>query len=234
MFENNSVLGLMYPLDFEFTPILPHMIKNIIFDLGGVLLRLNYSLTAQAFKGLGVNNFDQYYSQYNANQLFEHLETGKVTPKEFYKLLQQDYPGLSDADIAKAWNAMLLDYDMEAIHTLEKLKPHYRLFLLSNTNAIHLEHLQAMAASTSGMQPLSGYFEKAYFSNEIGERKPNASCYEYVINDAKLKKEETIFIDDTYPNVQGAANCGIRSILLLKGQHISQIDYSRGVIIPTK
>src|ERR1700739_3239196 len=113
-------------------------VKNILFDLGGVLLNVDYHKTSAAFKKLGVQNFDTLYSQFKANELFEELETGKISDDHFYKEMEKHtYPGISQQQIEEAWNAMLLDFRIDSLHFLDSLKNKYKLFLLSNTNSIH-------------------------------------------------------------------------------------------------
>ena len=115
-------------------------IKNIIFDLGGVILNIDYQLTIDAFKKLSLNNFDQFYSQFTQNDLLIAMEKGEITPQEFrIQLRKYISKPVSDIMIDNAWNAMLLDFPPERIILLQKLKNKYRTFLLSNTNSIHLE-----------------------------------------------------------------------------------------------
>ena len=113
--------------------------ENIIFDLGGVLLDIDYNLTRSAFEKLGVADFDEMYSQATADKLFQKLETGKISEENFYKEFNR-CTGLylSDEEINKAWNAMLLSFREHSLSYLETLKSRFKIFLLSNTNNIHL------------------------------------------------------------------------------------------------
>lgn len=114
------------------------MIKNIIFDLGGVLTNLDYHLTINAFKKLGFTNFDEMYTQFKANPLFAEFEKGNISTEQFYTEIKKISPvPLSNQQIDDAWNAMLLDFRTDTPAFLESLKPKYKLFLLSNTNDIH-------------------------------------------------------------------------------------------------
>ncbi|MEI9935531.1 MAG: hypothetical protein WDM71_11935 [Ferruginibacter sp.] len=111
-------------------------VKNILFDLGGVLLNIDYNKTSVAFQKLGVQNFDELFSQFTANELFEKLETGKITKEHFYlEMAKHTYPGTQQTQIEEAWNAMLLDFRISSFEFFEPLKNKYNLYLLSNTNS---------------------------------------------------------------------------------------------------
>ncbi len=200
------------------------VIKNIIFDLGGVLLNINYQKTANAFKNLGVKNFDELYSQAAANDFFENLETGKISEQEFYKTMQQ-YCNSStlQQQVKDAWNAMLLDFRMESIQYLELLQPQYKLFLLSNTNSIHLTEFMQIAETVLPGKVFNNYFIKCYYSHLINLRKPYPSTYEFVLSDAGIKAEETLFIDDSPVNIEGAKLVGLQTHLLLPNENIEEI-----------
>ena len=139
-------------------------IKNIIFDLGGVLLDIDYFKTAKAFSDLGVQDFGTLYSQANANHLFEALETGTISEDDFYKSLQgYCRPATSREQMQEVWNAILLDFRVESLAVLEQLKTRYTIFLLSNTNSIHLTAFNQILLKQTGKSSLDGYFIKSYY-----------------------------------------------------------------------
>lgn len=190
-------------------------IKHIIFDLGGVILNINYQLTSQAFKDLGAKDFDQLYNQFHANALFEDLETGRVTPEEFLGKIKEHLPeGTTDEQIVDAWNAMLLDFPVARLQLLQQLRNHYDLFLLSNTNAIHLEALNRILEKERGIPSLAVFFDRSYYSHLIGYRKPEKEAYQVILDQNGLKPEHTLFIDDTLPNIDAANALGIQTIHL--------------------
>lgn len=191
-------------------------IKNIIFDLGGVILNIDYNLTAQAFKNLGISNFDELYSKAKQSELFDLMETGKISNQDFRngikKVIDKD---LSNEQIDHAWNAMLLDLPKERLELLRKLKVEgYRLFLLSNTNQIHYEAYTENLKKEHNVNGLEEFFEKTYFSHQFNKRKPLPETFQFVLDDAKLKAEETIFIDDSLQHVLGAREAGINAFHL--------------------
>jgi glucose-1-phosphatase len=185
-------------------------IQNIIFDYGGVILNIDYQLTVAAFKEIGLENFDQLYSEASQNHLFDKLETGKISPAEFRQEIRE-ISGmlLSDTQIEHAWNEIILDMPRHRIDFLLKLKEKYRIFLLSNTNKIHYE-LYLKDLQNLGFNNFNDIFEKAYFSHEIGLRKPDAEVYNYVMNDKGLLPQTTLFIDDSLQNITTAEELGIQ------------------------
>src|SRR5471030_2272045 len=113
-------------------------IKNIIFDLGGVFLNIDFKITEQDFRDLGVTGFSDMFNQHHSNDLFEQLETGKITPEQFYEAFRKATgTQLTDEQIRNAWNALLLDFPTERLVWLDKIMKKYRVYLYSNTNLIH-------------------------------------------------------------------------------------------------
>lgn len=203
-----------------------HPIKNIIFDLGGVLLNINYQKTADAFVELGFHDFNSMYTQYTADEIFSKLETGKIRNEDFYNsLLVKAAQPIRVEDLQTAWNAMLLDFRTESLDKLRQLKNDYHIFLLSNTNDIHWQAFQTIFTESTGEDSLDHYFHKAYYSHQIGLRKPNADIYEFVAADAGLQMAETIFIDDSYNNIEAAASLGFQTHLLKPGEKIEALPY---------
>lgn len=197
----------------------------IIFDLGGVILNINYRLTASAFKKLGIPDFDSIYTQLRQTPLFDDFETGNISPAEFRKRIKALLPpGVTDAQVDEAWNAMLLSVPIERLQLLEKLSKKYRLFLLSNTNIIHIKAYLAYLKKHHSLPNLSHIFEKEYYSYEIGMRKPNQEIFDFVIAQNKLNPKETIFIDDSPQHIQGAAAAGVRTFHLPAPATILQMD----------
>lgn len=181
-------------------------IKNIVFDLGGVVLNLDQERTLNAFGKLGAN-LDELNASSNLLTVFE---TGKVHADHFLATLQGVLPeGVEKSQILESWNAMLLDLPDFRVDQLRALKSKYRLFLLSNTNSLHIEAVYA----TYGNTLFEELFERIYLSHEMGLRKPNVECYQFVIQDAGIKACETVFVDDSIQNLKGAETAGMNTIL---------------------
>ena len=201
-------------------------IKNIIFDLGGVLLNIDYEKTAAAFRAIGYDDFSEMYSQFTADELFQKLETGKISDADFYQTLIHAHKGtITEEKLREAWNIMLLDWREKSLSFLEKISKNYRIFLLSNTNAIHLDAFNRSLKEQVGRDSIDDLFTKAYYSHHIQLRKPNAEIFEFVAKDAGLKPEETLFIDDSENNTETAKRLGFKTHLLLPGEKIEELDY---------
>jgi putative hydrolase of the HAD superfamily len=190
-------------------------IKNIIFDLGGVVLNIDFDRAAQAFREAGLDDFEQLYSRAVQSELFDRLERGKISPEDFRKELRK-LAGiqLSDSLIDRCWNALLLDFPPARLQLLQELREHYRLFLLSNTNIIHAEAYNNELRQRHNINGLEALFDRVYYSHDIGLRKPDAESFLYVLNDQKIKAEETLFIDDSLPNIEAAGALGMQTLYI--------------------
>ena len=200
-------------------------IEAVIFDLGGVILNIDYNLTRAAFEKAGVHNFDEMYSQSNADDLFSKLETGTISEENFYEqIVKRTAIDISPDLIKKSWNAMLLTFREESLDFLEKIKDKYRLFLLSNTNHIHLKELKNIFNKKNRRNSFESYFEKAYYSCDINLRKPDVEIFEWILKENNLAAEKTIFIDDSVQNIEAAKQAGLQTILLKPGMLIEDLD----------
>ncbi len=199
--------------------------KNIIFDLGGVLLNLDFQRTIDAFEKLGVQGFENMFSQFKADELFRKLETGHISEADFYAAVKErTTKRITEAAIDDAYNALILDFRTESLAFLSTLSADYKLYLLSNTNSIHLKYFKKLLTKQTGEPLLDGYFTKAWYSNEVGLRKPGAEIFEFVLKDENLVAQETVFIDDTYMNIETAEKLGFKTHLLLPTEKIELLD----------
>jgi FMN phosphatase YigB (HAD superfamily) len=204
-------------------------IKNIIFDLGGVIMNIDFKITEKAFADLGFIDFAQYMTQFHITAFFEDYETGKIDDAAFIKGIQKIAgKPLTPEEIIHAWNALLLDFPLERIELLERIKKHYRIFLLSNTNALHYEAFQHTLYSLTGKR-LEDIFEKTYYSHTASLRKPDAAIYRLVIDENHLNPAETLFIDDTASNFSGALETGIQIFHLQKPMQITAVPLFQNV-----
>jgi glucose-1-phosphatase len=192
-----------------------HEPATIIFDLGGVLLNVDYHQTIEAFKKLGMKSFDNFFTQANQSKLFDGFDTGAISPVEFRNNIR-NMSGLqlTDKQIDDAWNAMLLDMPPERIQLLNKVRQHYRTFLLSNTNAIHYPVYMQYMKDTYGVKSLEALFEKQYLSHEIHLRKPDKAVFDLIIQQQSLNPEQTLFIDDSRQHVEGARKASLKALWL--------------------
>ncbi|MBA4197268.1 MAG: haloacid dehalogenase [Chitinophaga sp.] len=190
-------------------------IKNIIFDLGGVFLNLNYQLTEDAFVKAGIDNFHELFTQHHVNPLFHLLETGKISEADFYNSFRKETgKSITDEIIKNAWNAMLLSFPKERIDWLKTISKQYKVFLFSNTNQIHYDAFMKIFEETFNASDFNSLFIKAYYSQQMGLRKPDKEAFEFILNEQNLNAAETLFIDDTPKNIEGAKAVGLQTILL--------------------
>jgi FMN phosphatase YigB (HAD superfamily) len=180
------------------------MINAIIFDFGDVFINLDKQATVDGLRNLGLTDWND-----DLNQLNIQFETGQITRNNFIEGIQKHIPNASNEEILKAWNAILLDFPLYRLEFLQMLSKKYRLFLLSNTDAIHIETFeQNNGASFYG--DFYKCFEKVYFSFEIAMRKPNLGIYNYVLNEHDLQAKRTLFIDDKKENTDAALSLGFQ------------------------
>ena len=188
-------------------------IKNILFDLGGVLYHIDYGITIKAFEKLGIKNFHKHFSQQQQNNLFDQLETGKISNTDFIKEMKVLLPNCTKEEIINAWNGLLIGIPKENIQLLKNLSKQYRLFLLSNTNLIHINQINKLLYEDYNLKSLDPLFDKIYLSHQIGMRKPNRETFEWVLKDAGILAHETLFIEDSIQHIIGANKVGIRTQL---------------------
>lgn len=190
-------------------------IKNIIFDLGGVILDIDYHKTISAFQQLGSNNFEKHFNQAKQSGIFDAFETGKMGAKDFVFEIKKMLPNsTSEQEIVCAWNAMLLDFLPERIAYLEEIRKYYHIFLYSNINAIHQAFVYNLLDKNYGIEQFNDLFQKTYYSHEFGFRKPHPEGFMKIINDNHLSTTETLFIDDTLQHIEAAAKLGIQTLHL--------------------
>ncbi|HTI10895.1 MAG TPA: HAD family phosphatase [Puia sp.] len=193
-------------------------IKNIIFDLGGVIINLDNQLTENAFIAMGAKPFREYFGHGHAASFFRAYETGSITDRQFIDSINElTGLSLSDEEVIKAWNALLLDFPTERIQLLKELGRRYRLFLFSNTNALHLTALQKIYRDTFGEGELDDHFERTYYSHLLGMRKPDIASYQHILQENQLIGGETLFVDDALINVEGAEAAGLKGLYLRPG-----------------
>lgn len=188
------------------------MIDSIIFDFGDVFINLDKQATPMALKKLGLEKWSSKIDTLNFN-----FEKGLITRTEFIVGLNELVPEATPEEVLAAWNAVLLDFPMYRLEFLETISKKYPLYLLSNTDSIHINHFK----DTNGdafYNRFSNCFEKVYFSYDLGKRKPDVEIYNYVINENNLNPEKTLFVDDNLDNIQGAKKVGLQVWHLQKGK----------------
>ncbi len=188
------------------------MLDTIILDLGGVLIDVDYQRTAKAFNALGFERFEEVYSKAQQDHLFDGFEVGALSPEEFRARIRTlSKSPIPDADIDACWNAMLGSIAAERIEMVERLKERYRVLLLSNTNAIHVPAFTEIARRENAIADFKRLFHGAYYSCEIGLRKPHPEAFDHVLALHGASATTTLFIDDSIQHVRGARSAGLQA-----------------------
>jgi glucose-1-phosphatase len=205
-------------------------IHNIIFDLGGVLIDLDINLTGIAFAKLGINQPADEIELLRRTKVYTGLETGEISASVFRKSLREISTTLpSDSAIDDAWNAMLLDFPADRVTLLLNLGKKYRLFLLSNSNAIHHKCYTDKFRQVNGFE-MNSLFERAHYSFEMKMKKPSPEIFQKVLAENQLLANETLFIDDTMDNIKTAAGLGFKVHHIHDGEDMIQL-FSNGIWI---
>lgn len=200
-------------------------INNIIFDLGGVIIDIDYHKTSEAFLKLGASNFDASFTQSEQDALFDQYEIGKISSEIFRTSLQKKLSiNVNDQEFDNAWNAMLLDIPQQRLNYIKSLKSHYKLFLFSNTNDIHLTEVFNICQKQNGFNSFEGYFDKEYYSNIYGKRKPNSSAFSSILTENQLNASETLFVDDSIQHILGAKQAGLHTMHISKDKSIFDVS----------
>ncbi len=193
-------------------------IKNIIFDLGGVILDLDFNRTLKAFAALGAPQFEHVFNPPDQSPLFDQFDKGLISSEDFFTCLKAQL-GLPQphAELEQAWNAMLLGIPGHRLGQLRYYKQQYQTFLLSNTNTSHVDCFENRLSAEHGPGGWEAYFHRAYYSCDIHLRKPDAAALSLVLVENNLRPEETLFIDDTLINLQSAEQLKIQTLHVPRG-----------------
>ncbi|MCD7926972.1 HAD-IA family hydrolase [Bacteroidaceae bacterium] len=196
-------------------------IKNVIFDLGGVLINLDFDNCLNAFRKAGFQDIEQQACQFRGKGWFSQFELGEISPEEFRNAIRKETSeSLSDRKIDDMWNLMLLDIPRQKLDLLLELRGHYMVYLLSNTNQIHWDYACEQMFSYRGFR-VNDFFEDTFLSFQMHKAKPDEAIYEQMMKEANILPEETFFIDDSEANCRSAATLGIQSYHYHIGEDLS-------------
>ena len=205
-------------------------IKNIIFDLGDVILNIDVPLASSSFGKLSGRQQHEILTLFKEKELFRLFETGLVDEDAFRNMIREllEFPDWSEEIIDTAWNSLLLDIPPARIELIKELGKKYRLFLLSNTSSIHIKQVNKILHAATGIERLDDLFEKVYLSYEMGLMKPDPAIYLQVLEESGLVAEETLFLDDNADNITAASKLGIDTILVQKP--VTILDYLKDYV----
>ncbi len=188
-------------------------IKNIIFDFGGVIYRINEHLAFEKFSELSKypDLFHNKVQNFITTKIFLDYQNGLINSHEFRIKSKELFSlDISDNEFDKAWNRTLVGIDPQSNELITNIKNKYRIALLSNTNEIHYNYF------INECESIFNKFDFLFFSHIIHLSKPSIEIYEYLIDKTKFRIEQTLFIDDSKDNIDSAKKMGFRTILLKK------------------
>ena len=198
-------------------------IKNIVLDLGGVLVDLDFKSAINGLQKAGFANVKEQLQAFDREGIFQKFELGEMTAEEFRSAIRENSTvTLTDEEVDALWNLMLLEIPREKLELILDLRGKYMVYLLSNTNSIHWDYVCKNAFNYRGFR-VNDYFEKTFLSFEMHLAKPDKAIFEKMLEDANLLAEETLFIDDSEANCKAAAEVGIHTHHYHIGDDLSKI-----------
>ena len=205
-------------------------IKNIIFDLGGVILDIDETIVYKELEKLGINTSELARSK-EFIEIMSKFDTGIYTAPTFRKKMKAliGQGKMTDKRFDAIWDAMLLDIPRERIEAIEKIKKHYKIFLMSNTNVIHYDLYVRDLQLRFGYNEFDELFNKSYFSFAEHLEKPDPRFFELILDHEGLLPKETLFIDDTEKNIKVAQTLGIRTYHIRRDELVRNL-FENGVL----
>lgn len=200
------------------------MIRNILFDFGNVLIDINIKATDTAFRNIPGLNMDAFEKLSNEHHWFDRYECGEMTPESFINAIQRCCKPVPDGSVfINAMNAMLIGIPVARFEALRQLRKTHKLYMLSNTNETHLNWIHRYLKREYAIINFeSDYFDKVFYSHQVGMRKPHPEIFEHVLNQTGIKASETLFIDDNADNIKSSKLLGFQTHL-----HNPEIDIFR-------
>ncbi|WP_158826164.1 HAD family hydrolase [Mucilaginibacter lacusdianchii] len=207
-------------------------IKNIIFDYGNVIFKIDFTKVQQSFRSLGISKVEEFFGHRQQDPIFDLFDRGQISAADFRDRIREkagDWQ-LPDERIDEAWNSILVGISEGTHDLLLQLKAKYRTFLLSNINEIHYSFIMKYLKSEFGLDNNDHLFEKLYYSHFIGKRKPELAIFEQVLKENELNPHETLFIDDSPQHLAAAQTLGINTFLMTAPDSIQAFVEREGLL----
>jgi putative hydrolase of the HAD superfamily len=186
-------------------------IHAIVFDIGNVLIDIDYEVMVSEFAKIANTDFRRIVTYSHQDRFFDQYEKGQISSSEFRDALRRYLkPRVTNEEIDTAWNSILIHYPPAKFELLKKLRKQYMVFALSNINALHAAAIDVHVQNQFGAEDMRSYFDHAYYSHEMGHRKPEKEIYQMVLDQQALDPAHTLFIDDKLENTNAAAALGIQ------------------------
>jgi glucose-1-phosphatase len=199
------------------------MIKNLIFDFGGVIIDIEPIRVGQSFREMGVKNIEKVHGLAVSRGLYLDLEKGLITPAGFRDGMRE-VSGLNftDEQIDNAWNSMIINFPRSRFDLIKQLKENYNVYLLSNTNEIHYNYFNQYAINHLGVKCLDDFFTRCFYSHKMKMRKPDLDIYIKMLETVKIDPSESLYIDDLEENILAGREVGIQGIVHHPGEEVNQ------------
>jgi putative hydrolase of the HAD superfamily len=200
------------------------MIKNILFDFGGVIINIDPLSVVHELAKMGVDNGLELHHKLSERNAFVRLEKSEISPAEFRDMVRE-FSGkdLTDQQIDTAWNSIIKEIPTYRIEEIERLKKNYGVYLLSNSNSIHYDYYSQYVSEKFGYESLDAIFDRAWYSFRMGLYKPDPEIFRKVLEEGNLVADETVFIDDMERNVEAAIQVGLKGYHLKEGEDVVDI-----------
>lgn len=203
-------------------------IKNIIFDLCGPIITIDINLIDDKLRSFGVRGENLYRQLFDAG-LTKRFESGQITTEEFCNELRVILnTGISNEQICDAWNTLILDFKKSHQTLIRNVRKNYNTFLFSNSDVVNAEYFVEFLNREAGFDFTGESFNEAFFSYQIGDRKPSEKAFRYILSRHNLKAEETLFIDDCEKHCIGAGQLGLNTLWLKKKTDLCELFDSEG------
>lgn len=207
-------------------------IKNLLFDLGGVIVDIDRMRAVRSLERLGMKDAGRYLGDYGQNGPFADLEAGLIEPDEFHRQVRAiigGEPEATDGQIDRAFNAFLVGVPAERLAALRELRGRYGIYLLSNTNAVMWEERIPSFFRSEGRE-MADYFDGMVTSFEAKCMKPSAAIFRYAERTLGIKPDETLFLDDSAANVEAARELGFHALQVPPGSNFMPILKEYGLL----
>lgn len=201
-------------------------IRNLLFDLGNVIVDIDIDGAMSRLRGL----FHVEAKHEQVEKALLDYECGRISTDIFINtMLSQSERRYQAIDVIEAWNSMLVGIPSYRLEMLERLRTNYNVYLLSNTNALHLEWIHRYTRKVHHVESFEKqYFDHAFYSHLVGDRKPNASLFKFIIEDAYMTPALTLYMDDVQENLDVAGKLGFETYLVKPGEEIAEYLKEKG------
>lgn len=192
-------------------------IDAIVFDFGNVLIDLDYPRVIREFRKVAQKNQNNIEKLVVDAKVLKVFEIGKIGPDRFRAEVNRILDvSLGEDEFDAIWNSMLKSVSKQRLEKVLEIRKKYKTYILSNSNIIHELAFEEMVMEATGMPSIRDYVDEAYFSHELGMRKPDAECYEFVIEDIDLYPSRMLFLDDRLDNVEAARKSGMKAVQIFQ------------------